>query len=123
MSIASIEGRKLGQKSKARADAYQAAKLRSGWGKPYMLIGDLYAKSSRSCGDAFDARLVILAAIDKWAHAKSIDPSVAAEANKKINSYKKSYPDKGEAHMRGLHAGQPVKVKCWIGETVKLRVK
>ncbi len=123
MSIASIEGRKLGQKSKARSDAYQAAKLRSGWGKPYMLIGDLYAKSSRSCGDAFDARLVILAAIDKWAHAKSIDPSVAAEANKKIGSYKKSYPDKGEAHMRGLHAGQSVKVKCWIGETVKLRVK
>ncbi len=122
MSLASIEGRKLGQYSKARADALHAAKLHSGWGKPYMLIGDLYAKTSKNCGDAFESRLAIIAAVDKWAYAKSIDPSVASEANKKIGSYRKHFPDKGEAHMRGLHPGNTVKVKCWIGETVKLRV-
>ncbi len=121
-SLASIEGRKLGQYSKSRADALQAAKLRSGWGKPYILIGDLYAKTSKKCGDAFESRLAIIAAVDKWAYAKSIDPSVASNANKKIASYRKHFPDKGEAHMRGLHSGSPVKVKCWIGETVKLRV-
>ena len=122
MSLASIEGRKLGQYSKARADALQAAKLRGGWGKPYMLIGDLYAKTSKNCGDAFESRLAIIAAVDKWSYAKSLDSSVSAEANKKIGSYRKHFPDKGEAHMRGLHEGKSVKVKCWIGETVKLRV-
>lgn len=121
-SIASIEGRKLGQMSKARAHAYQAAKLRPGWGKPYMLIGDLYAKSTKKCGDAFQSRLVILAAVDKYAHAKAIDSSVAGEANKKIASYRKHFPEKGDVHMRGLKVGQSVKVKCWIGENVKLRI-
>lgn len=122
-SIASIQGRKLGQYSKARANAIQAGKLRSGWGQPYMLIGDLYAKTSKNCGDAFNARLAIIAACDKWGHAKAIDSSVASQANKKINSYKKHFPEKGEAHMRGIQPGQSVKVKCWIGETVKMRIQ
>ncbi len=122
MALASIQGRKLGQYSQARKNALQAAKLRPNWGKPFMLIGDLYAKTGKKCGDAFNARLAIIAAVEKYQHAKSIDPSLADEAAKKIAIYRHHYPDKGEAHMRGLTPGQPVKVKCWIGETVKLRV-
>jgi hypothetical protein len=86
-----------------------------------MLIGDLYASSSRNCGDAWGQRLAILAAIDKYAYAKSLDPEVAEEAQKKINAYSGSKPSGEEAFMRGFEAGQSVKVGCWIGETVKLR--
>ena len=64
---ASIQFRKLSQYSTARSTAYEAAKLKPGWGRPYMLIGDMYGKAARSCGDAWNQRLVILAAIDKYA--------------------------------------------------------
>lgn len=91
-------------------------------GKAYMVIGDAYAKISRSCGDpAWDSRLVILAAIDKWAAAKSKDPSIASEASSKINNYSAYKPAKTEAFSRGIKEGKNVKVPC-VGESVKLRL-
>ncbi len=120
--MASIKGRSLKSPSQGRELARKAAKLRPNWGRPYMLIGDLYAKGSRTCGfDAYEQRLAILAAVDKYSYAKSIDPSVAAEANKRIGTYRASYPDKETAFMKGHKAGTSVKVGCWIGETVKVR--
>ena len=119
--IASIQGRKLGQYGQARTNAYNAAKLKEGWGQPYMLIGDLYAKSSRTCGnDGYTRGLVVLAAIDKYSKAKSIDSSLSSEANKRISTYRPSMPEKGDVFMRGKD-GKTDKIGCWIGETVKVR--
>lgn len=121
-SIASIQGRKLGQNGQARTNAYNAAKLRPDWGRPYMLIGDLYAKSSRTCGkDGYSRGLAVIAAIDKYRKAKSVDAEVAAEANKKIGIYNGSIPPKEDVFMRGKQGGKTDKVGCWIGETVKVR--
>jgi len=120
-SIASIQFRKLKSYSTARETAYKAAKLRKGWGRPYMLIGDMYGSSARSCGDAWDQRLAILAAMDKYGHAKYIDSEVAEEASSKLSKYYSSMPDKKEGFMRGIKAGQSVKVGCWINESVKIR--
>jgi hypothetical protein len=122
--MASIEFRQMNRYSAAREDARTAAKYRPGWGQPYMLIGDMYASTSNSCGsDAFDASLAVLAAIDKYAYAKSIDGDVAGEANSKINRYSQYYPAKEEAFMRKLSEGSSMTVPCWIGETVRLRLK
>ena len=120
-SIASIQFRKLNQYTTARETARKAAKLRKSWGRPYMLIGDMYGKSSRSCGDNWNQRLAVLAAIDKYQYAKSIDSSVADEANRKIGIYSKSKPAKEDAFMQGFTEGKVLKVGCWIGENVKLR--
>ncbi|MEM6317446.1 MAG: hypothetical protein AAF960_07230 [Bacteroidota bacterium] len=123
-SIASIQGRKLGQNGQARTNAYNAAKLRSGWGRPYMLIGDLYAKSSKNCGkDGYTRGLAVIAAIDKYRKAKSVDsdPEIAQEANKKIGIYSGSIPPKEDVFMRGMQGGKTAKVGCWIGETVTVR--
>lgn len=120
-SKASIEFRKLKQYSKARQTAREAAKLRPNWGRPFMLIGDMYGSSARSCGDAWNQRLAILAAMDKYSYAKSIDPSVADEANSRLSKYRGSMPDQSEGFMRGVKKGQTVKVGCWIGENVKVR--
>ncbi len=121
MKIASIQFRKQKKYSAARSAALKAANLKSGWGKPYMLIGDMYASSSRNCGkDDFSKRLAILAAINKYSHARSIDPSVADDANKRIGKYSSSKPKKEDAFMQGYKEGQSVKVGCWIGENVKL---
>lgn len=119
---ASIEFRQLNRYSSARQHALKAASLRPGWGQPYMLIGDMYAASSNSCGStAFDKQLAVLAAIDKYAYAKSIDSSVATEASKKISRYNDFLPNKDEAFMMGIKEGDAMQVPCWIGETVKVR--
>jgi tetratricopeptide (TPR) repeat protein len=123
-SIASILFRKQKKYSSARDYARRAAKLRPNWGQPYMLIGDMYASSSSSCGtDAWEKQIAVLAAIDKYAYAKSIDSSVASDANSKIARYSEYKPEKQEGFMRGIKEGQTVTVGCWIGESVRVRFK
>ena len=121
--IASTQGRKLKQYAKARSTARKAAKLRPNWGRPFMLIGDLYASSARRCGDDWNQRLAILAAIDKYGYAKSIDPDVAKEAGKRIGKYNQSRPERADGFSRGINEGASATVGCWIGETVKVRFK
>jgi hypothetical protein len=121
LAIASMQFRKLSQYSEARKTAYDAAKMKPNWGRPYLLIGDMYGKTARSCGDAWNQRLAILAAIDKYSYAKSIDASVAGEANSRIGAYSQSLPDKQEGFMRGVKEGDSETVGCWIGESVRLR--
>ncbi len=123
-ALASIQGRKLDQYSNARSNALKAAQAREGWGRPYMLIGDMYAKSSRDCGnDAFTRGLAIIAAIDKWAYARSVDDEVSEEANRNIARFSQYLPPEEDAFMMGKKEGQSAQVGCWIGETVKLRFK
>lgn len=117
-SKASIQFRKLKQYAVARSTAYEAAKLRPDWGRPYMLIGDMYGSSARTCGDNWNQRLAIIAAIDKYKYARNIDSEVAAEANERISKYKTSLPEIADGHMRGVKEGAKEKVGCWIGETV-----
>lgn len=123
-SVASIQFRKLKKYSDARRSALQAAELRPNWGKPYMLIGDMYASTSGSCGKTpFDKGLAAIAAIDKYRKAKSVDPSFADEASQKIGKYSAYRPDQESAFMMGVKEGASKKVPCWIGETVTVSFK
>lgn len=122
-SLAFIQTWQFGQYQASRSNALKAADLKSGWGKPYILIGDIYGKSSRGCGDDWGQRMAVIAAIDKYAYARSIDSEVSDEASKRIGSYSGALPEKQEGFMRGVKEGQAVKVPCWIGETVKVRFK
>ncbi|MCB0638993.1 MAG: hypothetical protein KDC54_20330, partial [Lewinella sp.] len=123
-AMAFIQTWKTGQLGEARRNALQAAELKSGWGKPFILIGDIYAKlgASSSCDD-WNSRLAVLAAIDKYRYAKSIDGSVTDEANTRIANYNGSLPEQQEGFMRGISAGQRVSVGCGIGETVTVRFR
>ena len=120
-SMAFIQTWEMGQYGSALRNAREAASLKSGWGRPYILIGDTYAKMSRSCDD-WNQRLAIIAVIDKYSYARSIDPSVADDASRRIGSYTGALPARQDGFMRGVTAGQSVSVSC-IGETVKVRFK
>lgn len=72
-------------------------------------------------GDSWNQRLAILAAMDKYNAAKSMDPEVAEEASKKVSKYYGSMPLQEDGFMQGFKKGDKVKVGCWIGETVSLR--
>ncbi len=120
-SKASIQYRKLKSYGAARATALAAAKNRPGWGRPYMLIGDMYGSGARSCGDSWNQRLAILAAMDKYRYAKSVDASVAKDADSRLSKYRASMPSKEDGFQRGIKEGSSQTVGCWIAERVKVR--
>ncbi len=109
------------QFSKARQAAMDAARLMPGWGKPYLFIGDLYASSSRQCGSGIESQSVFWAAVDKYQKAKSIDPSLAEDANKKINQYAGYFPRSEDLFFNNIAKGSSYTVGCWIGETTTVR--
>jgi len=119
--MASVQSGKLRQYGAARQNANKAADLNPNWGKPYIMIGDIYARLGSSCGDSYQQRLAVLAAIDKYNQAKRVDSEVTGDANRRIANYRGSMPIKSEAFQRGDNAGDRIKVGCGIGETVTLR--
>jgi tetratricopeptide (TPR) repeat protein len=108
---------------RSRQYALTAAGLKSNWGDPYILIGKLYASSGPLCGPGrgFDSQVVTWPAIDKWSYARSIDSSVASEANNLINKYQPYMPSREDIFQRGLRAQDDFKVECWIQEKTKVR--
>lgn len=123
MRMAKISYAHLKNFSRARSLALQAAKYKSGWGEPYMLIGSLYASSGPLCGPGtgWSSQIVTWPAIDKWQYAKKIDPSVASRANRLISNYSRYMPSVGDIFQRGLKEGQPFRVECWIQENTTIR--
>lgn len=102
--------------SAARSKAQEAAGLKSGWGEPFIFIGELYMSTSSSCGDnACNQKYGFWAAEDMFAKAKAVDASMTDEANKKIVSCKKYYPTVKDCFFFGLQAGDKVTVGPWIG--------
>jgi hypothetical protein len=122
-SIASIETWQLNNLRNALTDVRKALSYKQSWGRPYILIGNIYAKLSRNCDDDWSTRMAILAAIDKYAYAKSVDPEVTEEANKLIANFRDAMPEKQEGFMRQINEGDAQTVGCGIGETVRVRFK
>lgn len=108
---------------KSRTKAKEAASYRPNWGDPYILIGKLYASSGPLCGPGrgWDSQVVTWPAIDMFEKAKNIDPSVAGEANKWINTYRQYMPKKEDIFFRNLTAGSSYTVPCWINERTTIR--
>lgn len=122
-SMANIQTWQLGQLGAARSNVRKASNLNGNWGKPVILLGDIYSKMSRGSCDDWNKRLAVLAALDKYAQAKSIDPDVSDDANRRISNLSDAKPDKQEGFMRGVKEGQVVTAGCGIGEQVTIRFK
>ena len=109
--------------SSARTYALKAAGLKSGWGEPYIVIGDAYLYSASSCDDGELGKWgAYWAAVDKYQKAKSIDSSVADEANKKIARSSASFPPTKDLFFYGKQKGDSYTVGCWINESTTIRV-
>ena len=94
------------------------------YGKPYLLLGDIYAHSSKSYGENdFEHATVFWLAVDYFTKAKKADPSVEADANEKINLYSQYFPTKEDIFFNGLTTGQSYSIGSWIGESTIIREK
>lgn len=123
--IAQIYFAYLKNYSRARQFAREAARLRPGWGEPYILIGTMYASSGPLCGPGrgWDSQVVVWPAIDMWNKAKSVDPGVASEANKLIGQYTQYMPTSEDIFQRLKKPGDTYFVPCWIQESTIIRAK
>ncbi len=107
---------------KARAIAYKAIKLDPSLGKPYVMIGDMYAASASDCGnDELTKKVAFWAAVDKYKKAKTVEPDLTAAMNKKINIYRQHFPPTELLFFHNLNEGDSYKVECWINENTTIR--
>ena len=113
------EAQGTSSKSRARALAYEALKYNPNMGKAYLFIASLYAKSANSCGsDVFEKKMTYVAALNKAMKAQRVDPG--SGAGRYIKSYKRNVPSKKDIFQKGIAPGSSFRVKCWIGESVRV---
>lgn len=113
---------KTGQYASVRTYAQKALAVNSNSGEAYILIGDAYAASADACGDnECNKKAAYWAAVDKYAKAKSVDPSQAENAGNKIASYSKYFPGKESCFFYNITEGSSYTVGCWINENTTVR--
>lgn len=109
---------------KVRNLANQAISLNPKWGKPYILIGKIYADSSKSIGESdLQQRIVYCLAVDQFIKAKTVDPESAAEAEKEIAQYSQYFPGTEDAQFENVKAGNNYKIGGWINESTIVRLR
>lgn len=112
---------KRGKYSQARTKAREVLGHVPSFGKAYLLIASMYAKSANKIGtDEFTKRMVYVAAANKARQAMRADPSLTSRAKKYINSYTAQFPPKSLIFNKNLKSGASHKVGGWIGETVRI---
>lgn len=122
--LATINYSKFKNYQKARALALKAIDARPNWGKPYLLIGQIYIAARQEVfSDPWDQSTVFWVAVDKFIKAKAVDPEVADEANNLINTYSDYFPNNEMVFFRTMHDGDTYTVGGWINEITKVRSK
>jgi len=116
----------LGRLSNARADFRRALDEDPNFGQAYIAIGDLYVTAVSECGSfERDDRAVYWLAVDYYERAKSVDPELASQANQKISTYRRTFPDQEMLFFKNWEAGQSHRIDygcySWIGETTTVR--
>lgn len=106
-----------------REYARKAYALDKSNGRPFIIIGQLYAASAKDCGTGnFYSKTAFWAAVDQFEKAKSVDPSLASEANELIDAYSHYFPAIEDIFFNGFEENQDFTLdNCWIKETTKIR--
>lgn len=122
--MADLSYRNLRRFSQARTYALEANEVKPNDGRPFLLIGEMYAASASDCGDdEFTKKVAFWAAVDKFIEARNADddPEVKEHASDLINSYSQYFPDMELIFFYGFDRGQSYRVGCWINETTRVR--
>lgn len=116
MGQATVNSKK-GNKTRARALAYQALSAKPGSADAYNLIGNLYFTSFDDCAGAKSKVLdrgVFIAAYNMYEKAGNSSQMSAA---------KDQFPSKEEVFTESYETGQNITVGCWINETVSIKTR
>lgn len=113
----------LGSKrySEARNYALKALSFDASYGNAYLIIARAYASNPNWSDEDVLNKCTYFLVIDKLVKARSVDPSVAAEANQLINTYSKYTPSAQDLFMLGYKNGDKITIGGWIGEATTIR--
>jgi tetratricopeptide (TPR) repeat protein len=112
--------RKDGLFSRARLYYVKALKFNPSMGKCYLAIAQMYASSAKNCGsDNFTQRSVYWLASKEALKAGRVDSKLKKSANQSSRNYLAKAPQKSEIFSSGRE-GEIIKVRCWIGRSVKV---
>tara|TARA_B100000900_G_scaffold122972_1_gene103716 strand:- start:19302 stop:20663 length:1362 start_codon:yes stop_codon:yes gene_type:complete len=110
-----------GSYSSARNSIYNALKIRSGWGKAYVSLGNTYIAGLNQCGEEeFSKKAVYWIAVDAFQKALS-DPEFKKIAAKQISIYSRYFPSIEECFFNGLTPNDEYNVGCWINKKTIIR--
>lgn len=114
-----------GQYSAGRTAANKTISLDDSYaGKATLLIARMYLASSASCATGGgEIRGAAWAAYDKAAKAKTLDASIADEAQQVMNACVGQWPNRDNAFFHNLSNGDSYHVGCWIGESTTVRTR
>lgn len=88
----------------------------------YLLIGAVYGSNASLFGkDDFDRRQIYWVAADYVAKAKKTDASLSEQADQLLKKYSALFPNKEDAFMHSVKAGDVVKVTAFDNETTTAR--
>lgn len=105
----------------AIAYAREAIRLKSDYGKAYIQLGDAFIATRDKLGDDFQQRTAFWAAADMYREAVSLDPSLEAEASKRLNNSRSQFPNQEEVFFRDLKDGDSYQVEGCINKTTTVR--
>jgi hypothetical protein len=124
IELASLMMDDMSDKPEARKYALKALDHNPNLGLAYIIIGNAYVSSTEQCGsNSFEKATLYLVAVDKYAKAKSVDPSITERANRLIERYSAYFPNNEDAFFHGYTDGDKYTVGCWINETTTIRTR
>lgn len=121
-----IAQQQMGRLQNARADFRRSLEEDPSFGQAHIAIGDLYVTAVSECGSfERDDRAVYWLAVDYYERAKATDPNLASQANQKISTYRRTFPDQEMLFFKNWEPGQSITINygcySWIGETTTVR--
>ncbi len=107
----------------AKKLAKQAIKADPNSGRPYLLLGNIYAGVKDFGEDELAHKAVYWVAVDQYKKAKQLDKELTSIANDRIMAYSKYFPDTEMVFFFGFKVGDSFKLGGWINETTIVRTK
>lgn len=107
----------------AKQYAQQAIQANPNSGRPYMLLGNIYAGAKNFGEDDLAHTAVYWIAVDQFKTARQKESELARIANEKIRTYSKYFPDTETVFFFGYKVGDTYKLGGWINESTKVRTR
>ena len=120
-AVAQIYYKDMNNYPRSREFARNALEIDPNYGKAYVLIGTMYARS-KIYDDPILAKTIYWVAVDKFIRARQVDPSLAEDVNRLISNYTPHFPSKEDVFFhQQLQSGNTFTVGGWINETTTCR--
>lgn len=105
-------------KAKAKESLMKATKASPTFGKPYLLLAQMYGASGTECGaNSFESKAVNWLAAETALKASSVEARYKVGAENMAERYRKNAPTKADIKEAKM-AGKTIAFKCWINESV-----